>query len=78
MMIVHISCCKRRHQAEVANGIASFRNDLTEGTLVTTRTVVDSTLKSQKFQIDNPSADLNTLEVHVFQSSGTISDVYMC
>ena len=65
-------------RAEVANGIASFSGiDLTEGTLVTTRTVVDSTLKSQKFQIDNPSADLNTLEVHVFQSSGsTISDVY--
>nr|BAR27714.1 baseplate wedge subunit [uncultured Mediterranean phage uvMED]BAR27735.1 baseplate wedge subunit [uncultured Mediterranean phage uvMED]BAR39524.1 baseplate wedge subunit [uncultured Mediterranean phage uvMED] len=65
-------------RAEVANGIASFSSiDLTEGTLVTTRTVVDSTLKSQKFQIDNPSADLNTLEVHVFQSSGsTISNVY--
>ena len=65
-------------RAEVANGIANFSGiDLTEGTLVTTRTVVDSTLKSQKFQIDNPSADLNTLEVHVFQSSGsTISDVY--
>ena len=65
-------------RAEVANGIANFSSiDLTEGTLVTTRTVVDSTLKSQKFQIDNPSADLNTLEVHVFQSSGsTISDVY--
>ena len=65
-------------RAEVANGIANFSSiDLTEGTLVTTRTVVDSTLKSQKFQIDNPSADLNTLEVRVFQSSGsTISDVY--
>ena len=69
---------KEDTRAEVANGIASFSGiDLTEGTLVTTRTVVDSTLKSQKFQIDNPSADLNTLEVHVFQSSGsTISDVY--
>lgn len=65
-------------RAEVANGTANFSSiDLTEGTLVTTRTVVDSTRKSQKFQIDNPSADLNTLEVHVFQSSGsTISDVY--
>ena len=59
---------KEDAKAEVANGVASFSKDFFEGSLVTTRTEVNSVLKSQRFKIQNPAADLSTLVIKVYQS----------
>lgn len=62
-------------RAEVINGVATFSNiEIYEGSLITTRTTVNTTLKDQRFLINNPSADLTTLKVRVFQSAN--SSVY--
>jgi len=63
------------YRTEVSNNIASF-NDLPvyEGSLVTTRTVVDTSLKNQRFKINNPSADTSTLKVRVYNSAS--SNIY--
>ena len=59
---------KEDAKVEVANGVASFSEEFFEGSLVTTRTEVNSVLKSQRFKIQNPAADLSTLVIKVFQS----------
>ena len=62
-------------RAEVVNGVASFSDiDLYEGSLVTTRTTVNTAQKSQRFRIENAAVDTNTLKVRVYQS--TTSSVY--
>jgi len=49
-------------RAPVVNGVATFEDlEIYEGSFITTRTVVNTTLKDQKFTINNPSADLSTL-----------------
>ena len=65
-------------RSEVSNGVASFDEvDVVEGTYVKTRTVVDATQTSQRFLIDNPSVDLSTLKVKVYQSNNTsVNDEY--
>ena len=65
-------------RAEVANGVATFTEvELVEGTQINSRTPVNTVSESQKFIIENPSADLNTLKVNVFQSeTSTINDAY--
>ena len=59
---------KEDAKVEVANGVASFSEEFFEGSLVTTRTEVNSVLKSQRFKIQNSAADLSTLVIKVFQS----------
>ena len=59
---------KEDAKVEVANGVASFSEEFFEGSLVTTRTEVNSVLKSQRFKIQNPAADLSTLVIKVYQS----------
>ena len=62
-------------RAEVVNGTASFANvDLYEGSLITTRTTVNNTLKNQRYRIENASVDIDTLRVRVYQSQN--SSVY--
>ena len=59
-------------RSEVADNVATFKDiKLTEGTLVTTRTTVDGSLKKQRFIIDNPNVDLNTLVIRVYQSANS-------
>ena len=59
---------KEDAKVEVANAVASFSEEFFEGSLVTTRTEVNSVLKSQRFKIQNPAADLSTLVIKVYQS----------
>ena len=55
-------------RAEVVNGTASFENvELSEGSLITTRTTVDGSLTNQRFRTENASVDVDTLRVRVFQ-----------
>jgi len=54
----------------VVNGVASITNiDIYEGSIVESNTVVNSSLKNQKYTIANPSADLSTLKVKIFDST---------
>lgn len=62
-------------RSDVINGVATFSDlNLYEGSLVTNRFVVDASLKSQRFLIENPSVDISTLRVRVYQSAA--SSVY--
>ena len=62
-------------RAEVINGVATFDDlEIYEGSFISTRTTVNTTLKEQRFTISNPSVDLNTLKIKVFQSAN--SSVY--
>ena len=54
----------------VANGTGVVEDlIIREGSYVETNTIVTSALKNQRFKIENPSADLSTLKVRVFQSN---------
>ena len=65
-------------KVEVANGVATFGDlEIFEGSLVSNRTLVDTTLKSQRFFLQNASADTNTMKVRVYASANsTVFDDY--
>jgi hypothetical protein len=57
-------------EANVVNNIASFRDvQIYEGSLVTNKYIVNTSLKSQRFIIENPGADISTVRVRVFESN---------
>jgi len=59
----------------VANNIASFTGlSIYEGSQLTTNTTIDTTLKDQRFIIENNGVDTNTVNVRVYESAG--SSVY--
>ena len=62
----------------VSNGDVSFDNiTLQEGSLIQSRSVVNTTIKNQRFIIDNPSSDINTLRVKVYASNqSSVYDLY--
>lgn len=62
----------------VANGTGVVEDlIIREGSYVETNTIVTSALKNQRFKIENPSADLSTLKVRVFQSNtSTVFEEY--
>lgn len=64
-------------KAQVVNNVATFRNTpIYEGNFVTDEYVVNSSTP-QKFVIKNPSADVSSLRVRVFQSvAETSGDVF--
>jgi hypothetical protein len=54
-------------EAPVISGIASFRNiPVYEGSVVTNSYTVNTSLKSQRFTIDNPGADVSSIRVSVY------------
>tara|TARA_B100001173_G_scaffold53875_1_gene44713 strand:+ start:168 stop:1970 length:1803 start_codon:yes stop_codon:yes gene_type:complete len=67
------------YRETVSNGTASFANlPIYEGSLIQTRTSVDSNAKGQRFIIDNPSTDINTLKVRIYESANTTqSELYI-
>ena len=59
-------------KAQVVNGVASFSQvPLKEGSWVTNTYTYQSSLKSQKFIIDNPGVDTSTIQVKVFPNVNT-------
>ena len=66
------------HRTEVVNSVATFEDlPIHEGSLVTTRTVVNTSLKEQRFIIANASADVSTIKIKVFQNANsTVYDTY--
>ncbi len=56
-------------EANVVNGVANFRNiPIYEGSVVTNKYTVNTALKSQRFIIENPGADISTIRVRIFQN----------
>ncbi len=67
------------YRETVSNGTVSFANlPIYEGSLIQTRTSVDSNIKGQRFIIDNPSTDISTLKVRIYESANTTqSELYI-
>ncbi len=61
-------------EVPVVNGIAAFRDiPIYEGGLVTNTTVVNTSLKSQKYVIENPNCDVSSIRVRVYESLNSTS-----
>ena len=65
-------------KASVVNNKAVFTNvPLREGTRITQTFTVDTSQKSQKFVLDNPSIDTNTILVSVYPTGGSFNEPYL-
>ena len=66
-------------KVSVANNVASFDNlSIYEGSYLTTNTTNDTSLKNQRFIIQNSGVDTNTVKIRVYQSAGSsIYDDYI-
>lgn len=62
----------------VVNGVANFANvSLYEGSYITNTFTVNTALKSQRFILQNPAIDTNTIKVKVFPSNNaTLFEIY--
>ena len=59
-------------KVSVANNVASFDNlSIYEGSYLTTNTTIDTSLKNQRFIIQNSGVDTNTVKIRVYQSAGS-------
>jgi hypothetical protein len=65
-------------KAQVINGVATFSNvPIREGTLLTSDFTITTASKSQRFILDNPNIDTNTIKVTVYPSGGTFNEPYL-
>ena len=66
------------YRKEVVNSTATFSDlPVYEGSLIVTRTLVDTSLKNQRFIIDNSGADVSTIKIKVFEAANsTVSNTY--
>ena len=65
-------------KAQVINNVATFTNvEVKEGTQLVNTFTVNTSLKSQKFILDNPNIDTNTIRVKVFPTGGSFSEPYL-
>ena len=59
-------------KVSVANNVASFDNlSIYEGSYLTTNTTIDTSLKNQRFIIQNSGVDTNTVKIRIYQSAGS-------
>ena len=65
-------------KAQVINGVATFTNvPIREGTVVNNEFVVDTGSTSQRFILDNPNIDTNTIKVTVYPGGGSFNEPYL-
>ncbi len=65
-------------KAQVINDVATFTNvEVKEGTQLVNTFTVSTALKSQKFILDNPNIDTNTIRVKVFPTGGSFNEPYL-
>ena len=65
-------------KASVINGVATFSNvPIREGTVLNSEFVVNTVSKSQRFILDNPNIDTNTVKVTVYPGGGTFNEPYL-
>ena len=65
-------------KAQVANNVATFTDvAIKEGTQLTNTFTVNTSLKSQRFILDNQNIDTNTIRVKVYPTGGSFSEPYL-
>ena len=65
-------------KAQVINNVATFTNiEVKEGTQLVNTFTVNTSLKSQRFILDNQNIDTNTIRVKVFPTGGSFSEPYL-
>jgi hypothetical protein len=65
-------------KAQVSNNAAVFTDVLLkEGTLLTNTFTVNTSLQSQRFILDNPNVDTNTIKVKVYPTGSGFSEPYL-
>ena len=65
-------------KAQVINGVATFSNvPIREGTYLTNEFTVNAASKSQRFILDNPNIDTNTVSVTVYPTGGSFNEPYL-
>ena len=63
---------------QVANGVASFTDvPVKEGALITDTYTINSASKNQRFILDNPNIDSNTVQVKVFPTGSSFNEPYL-
>ena len=63
---------------QVVNDVATFDNvEVREGTQILNTFTVNTSLKSQKFVLDNQNIDTNTIRVKVYPSGGNFNESYL-
>ena len=64
-------------KAQVSNDVATFTNvPVYEGTQIVNTFTINTSLKNQKFILDNDKIDTNTIEVKVFPTGSGLSELY--
>ena len=65
-------------KAQVINDVATFTDvEVKEGTQLVNTFTVNTSLKSQRFILDNQNIDTNTIRVKVFPTGGSFSEPYL-
>ena len=65
-------------KGQVSNGVATFEDvEVREGTQLTNTYTVNTSLKSQRFILDNVNIDTNTIRVKVFPTGGSFSESWL-
>ena len=65
-------------KAQVINNVATFTDvEIKEGTQLVNTFTVNTSLKSQRFILDNQNIDTNTIRVKVFPTGGSFSEPYL-
>ena len=65
-------------KAQVINGVATFSNvPIREGTVLTSDFTITTASKSQRFILDNPNIDTNTIKVTVYPGGGSFNEPYL-
>ena len=65
-------------KAQVSNNVATFTNvPVREGTVLVNTFTVNTSLKSQRFVLDNRNIDTNTIRVKVFPTGGSFNEPYL-
>lgn len=65
-------------KAQVVNNVATFTNvEVKEGTQLVNTFTVNTSLKSQRFILDNQNIDTNTIRVKVYPTGGSFSETYL-
>ena len=65
-------------KAQVINGVATFINvPIREGTLLVSDYTIATASKSQRFILDNPNIDTNTIKVTVYPEGGSFNEPYL-
>ena len=65
-------------KGQVSNGVATFTDvPVYEGTLIVNTFTINTSLKNQRYVLDNQNIDTNSIQVRVFSGSSSFSEPYL-